>query len=214
MFVRRFAPSLSASCRASAMRFAATTSGSNNANASRPSGNNSNRGNNNNQNNTKWMPPAFDVMRPNNADLAKGYLGRIIFNAEPSNTVNITYMKQILSTATPSEGPARFFDSQNRINVPLSPVYFSRVLAVLEGMSDRCDIATRSTQGSFAPAADPHSFTLKCVTTFEQQQPVSWEIDFDAAHSLMLHRFLREALHCSHGFGPYQSVGATSARQQ
>ena len=58
-------------------------------------------------------------------------------------------------------------------------------------------MVTRRSRTWFGPAAEPHTFHLKCVDTRNDVTPDAkeWATVFDVSASVMLHRFLIQALH-------------------
>lgn len=172
--------------------------------ASRPRANRANR---------PPLPPAFDVVHWNDDDITRGHLLRIIHR---DSFIVLDYHRQ--SRRSGEEGGATAGGgnrAERVVTVNLPPVYIARLLGVLEGRLERVDVQSRFTNASFTPDATrgAHHHSLKCVsmrpTTGQQQsidgtdvneESIEWQVDFDAAESLMLQRFLTEALRYNSGF--------------
>lgn len=101
------------------------------------------------------------------------------------------------------------------VTVTLPPVYIARFLGVLEGRMEKVEVQSRYTNASFTAdtTKEKHHHVLQCVsmrpTTGMQQsvdgsdmneEAIEWKVNFDVAESLMLHRFLSEALKYNSGF--------------
>lgn len=141
-------------------------------------------------------PPSFDLVRPNNENLAAGYMLRVQYL---NQCVLFNYMRQI----APTDGAQRnsHFDGQNKIVAFLPTVFIARFLAVLEGASAQCEMAGRTTKGTFSAKSEPHTYVLNCTSQAEGTEPLNWSVEFDAPHALMLQHFLYQALHYNSGFG-------------
>ncbi|EPY26198.1 MRP2, gBP25 [Strigomonas culicis] len=125
----------------------------------------------------------------------------------------LDYHKQVRGAdGEGSRGPR----GERVVTVTLPPVYIARLLGVLEGRMPRVEVQSRFTNATFTPneAKGPHCYTLNCTsmkpTTGQQQTPdgadikeeaLDWTVELDAADSLMLERFLGQALHYNTGFG-------------
>ncbi|KEG09021.1 putative mitochondrial RNA-binding protein 2, putative,MRP2, putative,gBP25 [Trypanosoma grayi] len=193
---------------ASPARYQATTSSA----SETPRDNSSNT-------NTKWrrpsfaqqrarrqqLPPAFDVVHWNEEDMSRGHLLRVLHR---DSFVVLDYHRQAKKIGEEGNKAERV------VSVMLPAVYTARFLGVLEGRADKVEVQSRYTNAVFAPNPQaPHTFTLKCTSTKPPQQrqegamdgngssdTFEWTVDFDAAESLMLHRFLSQALHYNTGF--------------
>nr|AAL05569.1 26 kDa guide RNA binding protein [Leishmania tarentolae] len=161
------------------------------------------------------MPPAFDIVHWNDEDITAGHLLRV---AHRDGFIVLDYHRQRCTTTELREDGSRAA-SPNRaervVTVTLPPVYVARFLGVLEGRMSKLEVQSRYTNASFAPntAKGKHHYTLHCTsmkpTTGQIQtvdgadvheETVEWTVEFDAAESLMLHRFLTQALHFNTGF--------------
>ena len=148
------------------------------------------------------LPPAFDIFGAEDS-IEKGYMMRVQYM---QNCVVLNYMKQVL-TREQAEEPASDgkrkmrFDMNNKVVVFLPTMFIARFLGVLEGTSEQCDIASRTTQGKFTRGESPNTFLLSCTSTrTEGQEPMKWECEIDPASALCLQRFLVQALHHNSGF--------------
>ncbi|RNF17075.1 mitochondrial RNA-binding protein 2 [Trypanosoma conorhini] len=151
------------------------------------------------------LPPAFDVVHWDNEDMSRGHLLRVLHR---DSFVVLDYHRQVRKTGEEGNKAERF------VSVMLPAVYTARFLGVLEGRMEQVEVQSRFTNAVFAPnPGEPHTFTLKCTSTRPPQQQQSsqgggggeeetfdWTVPFDAAESLMLHRFLSQALHYNTGF--------------
>ncbi|ORC84303.1 putative mitochondrial RNA-binding protein 2, putative,MRP2, putative,gBP25 [Trypanosoma theileri] len=147
------------------------------------------------------LPPAFDVVHWNDEDMSRGHLLRVLHR---DSFVVLDYHRQIKKIGEEGNKAERV------VSVMLPAVYTARFLSVLEGRSDKVEVHSRFTNAVFAPKNGvPHVFTLNCTSTKppQQQQQGSdneekfeWAVEFDPAESLMLHRFLSQALHYNTGF--------------
>ncbi|KAH9586231.1 SUN domain-containing protein 1 [Trypanosoma melophagium] len=148
------------------------------------------------------LPPAFDVVHWNDEDMSRGHLLRVLHR---DSFVVLDYHRQVKKTGEEGNKAERV------VSVMLPAVYTARFLSVLEGRSDKVEVHSRFTNAVFAPKPEAqHVFTLNCTSTKppqQQQQQGSdneekfeWSVEFDPAESLMLHRFLSQALHYNTGF--------------
>jgi hypothetical protein len=209
------------SAAAAALSFQATrqaaTSSAPSSNA--PRGNDGKKGQgNNNQGNQggnrdrNWsdrsqnlLPPAFDIIKTNDADMTKGYMLRAQYM---NNCVVLNYMKQVMTTEQANANPtadrrtsARKFGGQQKVVVFLPTMFIARFLGVLEGNNTKCDIVARTTQGEFRVGTEPNTFVLACKSRVgDGLEEMAWECTLDAPGALMLQRFLVEALHYNSGF--------------
>ncbi|KAG5486097.1 hypothetical protein LSCM4_06805 [Leishmania orientalis] len=161
------------------------------------------------------LPPAFDIVHWNDENIAAGHLLRV---AHRDGFIVLDYHRQRATTTELREDGSRT-GNQNRaervVTVTLPPVYVARFLGVLEGRMSKLEVQSRFTNASFVPntAKGKHHYTLHCTsmkpTTGQIQtadgadvheETVEWTVEFDAAESLMLHRFLTQALHYNSGF--------------
>lgn len=168
------------------------------------------------------MPPAFDVVHWNDSEITKGHLLRVLHR---DSFIVLDYHRQTrgapAEAATAAAGAAGNLNRAERVvTVTLPPVYIARFLGVLEGRMPQVEIQSRFTQATFAPTpgAPPHHYTLQSTptkpTTGQQQnmdgtdvneETIDWMVPFDPAESLMLHRFLTQALQYNSGFGRMSS---------
>lgn len=146
------------------------------------------------------LPPAFDVVHWNDEDITRGHLLRVLHR---DSFVVLDYHRQTKKLGEEGNKAERV------VSVLLPAVYTARFLGVLEGRLEKVEVQSRFTNAVFTPNPDaPHTFTLKCTSTRPPQQQTSgdggetfdWVVEFDAAESLMLHRFLSQALHYNTGF--------------
>lgn len=149
------------------------------------------------------LPPAFDVVHWNTEDPAKGHLLRVLHR---DSYVVLDYYRQAAKKEA-SDGPATGNRAERTISVSLPPVYVARLLGVLEGRTAKTDIQLRYAIASFtAKEGQSHQYTLQCRASRPPSQPaakeeeVEWVVDFDAAESLLLHRFLTQCLQYNTGF--------------
>jgi hypothetical protein len=139
------------------------------------------------------MPPAFDMVRRDNTDVSKGYMLRISY----ADAVIFTYFKQ-LQPVPDRPNERRNFNQAALVGVP--SMYVARMLAVMEGGLQTCQINSRMTRGSFS-ATGNNTFVLDCVTTVQPgAEPVKWKVEFDVANSVLLQRFLTLSLQHMQGF--------------
>nr|AAF80347.1 27 kDa guide RNA-binding protein [Crithidia fasciculata] len=167
------------------------------------------------------LPPAFDIVHWNDEKPSEGFLLRVLYR---NGYIALDYHRQKTTTENSSSNntaeaatPGR---RENRavkvVTVTLPPVYVARFLGVLEGRMDKVEVQSRFTNATFAPngAKGKHCHTLHCVSTKPttgqaqtvegadvDEATVEWTAELDAAESLMLHRFLTQALHQNTGFG-------------
>lgn len=147
------------------------------------------------------LPPAFDVVHWNDEDISRGHLLRVLHR---DSFVVLDYHRQTKKLGEEGNKAERV------VSVLLPAVYTARFLGVLEGRMEKVEVQSRFTNAVFAPKPDaPHSFTLNCTSMRPQQQQqqsggddekFDWVVEFDPAESLMLHRFLSQALHYNTGF--------------
>ncbi|KAG5485547.1 hypothetical protein LSCM1_07634 [Leishmania martiniquensis] len=178
---------------------------------------------NSNRNGNAWgqrgrrdaLPPAFDIVHWNDEDIAAGHLLRV---AHRDGFIVLDYHRQRGTTTERREDGSRAANqgrAERVVTVTLPPVYVARFLGVLEGRMGKVEVQSRFTNASFTPntAKGRHHYTLHCTsmkpTTGQIQtvdgadvheETVEWTVEFDAAESLMLHRFLTQALHYNTGF--------------
>lgn len=189
--------------------------------AAAPTSNNAHRTNNRNSNvqsqrgRRDTMPPAFDIVHWNDEDIAAGHLLRVVHR---DGFIVLDYHRQRSVTVELREDGSRAANpnrAERVVTVTLPPVYVARFLGVLEGRMTKLEVQSRFTNASFMPntAKGKHHYTLHCTsmkpTTGQIQtvdgadvheETVEWTVEFDAAESLMLHRFLTQALHYNTGF--------------
>ncbi|EAN96915.1 putative mitochondrial RNA-binding protein 2 [Trypanosoma cruzi] len=150
------------------------------------------------------LPPAFDVVHWNDDDMSSGHLLRVLHR---DSFVVLDYHRQVKKLGEEGNKAERV------VSVMLPAVYTARFLGVLEGRLDKVEVQSRFTNAVFAPdPAVPHTFILNCTSTRPPQQQqqqnggngeeekFDWTVKFDVAESLMLHRFLTQALHYNTGF--------------
>ncbi|ESL12138.1 mitochondrial RNA-binding protein 2 [Trypanosoma rangeli SC58] len=147
------------------------------------------------------LPPAFDVVHWNDEDMSRGHLLRVLHR---DSFVVLDYHRQVKKLGEEGNKAERV------VSVMLPAVYTARFLGVLEGRMEQVEVQSRFTNAVFAPVPEvPHTFILKCTSTRPPQQQNSssgdgetfdWTVMFDVAESLMLHRFLSQALHYNTGF--------------
>ncbi|CCW64591.1 unnamed protein product [Phytomonas sp. EM1] len=163
------------------------------------------------------LSPAFDIVHWNDADVAAGHLVRVIYR---DSHIVLEYHRQ---TRRIMDDDGRRIDGDGRgnaerlVTLTLPPVYIARFLGVLEGRMSEVEVQSRFTNATFKPdtsTAKAHHYILRCVshrpTTGQRQtaegvdvaeDSVEWQVSLDAAESLMLHRFLTQALKYNSGFG-------------
>lgn len=163
------------------------------------------------------LPPAFDIVHWNDADVSRGHLLRVLHR---NGYIVLDYHRQRQPSAAAADDDDTTSRRENRaekvVTVTLPPVYIARFLGVLEGRMEKVDVQSRFTNAMFAPntSKGPHHYTLHCTsmkpTTGQSQtidgadvheETVEWTVEMDPAESLMLHRFLSQALHQNSGFG-------------
>ncbi|KPI83449.1 mitochondrial RNA binding protein 2 MRP2 gBP25 [Leptomonas seymouri] len=159
------------------------------------------------------LPPAFDVVHWNDEDVSRGHLLRVLHRG---GYIVLDYHRQ-----RPVEEPAgdaierRLKRAEKVVTVTLPPVYVARFLGVLEGRMDSVEVQSRFTNAVFKPntAKGKHHYVLHCTSmkpttgqaqtvdgTDVHEETVEWTVELDVAESLMLHRFLTQALHFNSGF--------------
>ena len=144
------------------------------------------------------LPPSFDIVKPNNTELAKGVMLRIQYLQQ---NVVVNFLEQVASM---TERQQHFKIPARRVTLYFPTVYIARVLGVLEGSVPQCDIASRSCQGVFMKGSDPNTYVLKCTTIRmgdDKAPATEYTVPIDCADSVLLHRFLVQALHYNCGFG-------------
>ncbi|KAG8348702.1 putative Mitochondrial RNA binding protein MRP [Trypanosoma vivax] len=146
------------------------------------------------------LSPAFDIVHWNDEDISRGHLLRVLHR---DSFVVLDYHRQVCRTGEEGNKAERV------VSVMLPAVYTARLLAVLEGRMDKVEVHSRYTNATFVPdPSAPYSFSLRCISTKPPQQQqqgageetFEWAVNFDAAESLMLQRFLTQALHYNTGF--------------
>lgn len=146
------------------------------------------------------LPPAFDVVHWSDEDISRGHLLRVLHR---DSFVVLDYHRQTKRLGEEGNKAERV------VSVLLPAVYTARFLGVLEGRMEKVEVQSRFTNAVFAPNLNaPHFFTLKCTSVRPPQQQqqqggeetFDWVVEFDPAESLMLHRFLSQALHYNTGF--------------
>lgn len=148
------------------------------------------------------LPPAFDVVHWNDADLSKGHLLRVVHR---DSYVVLDYYQQAMPTVSENGAATpRSSRAERSVTLALPPVYVARLLSVLEGKAKSVEIKLRTTTATF-DAVGPHAHRLSCSTTRitqEDSAPTTkeWAVDFDPAESLLLHRFLTQCLQYNTGF--------------
>ncbi|KAG5510637.1 hypothetical protein JKF63_06935 [Porcisia hertigi] len=161
------------------------------------------------------LPPAFDIVHWNDENTSAGHLLRVVHR---DGFIVLDYHRQRASTAEVREDGTRAANpnrAEKVVTVTLPPVYVARFLGVLEGRMNKLEVQSRFTNASFLPnaAKGKHHYTLHCTsmkpTTGQiqtvdgadvQEETVEWTVEFNAAESLMFHRFLTQALHYNTGF--------------
>ncbi|CCW66707.1 unnamed protein product [Phytomonas sp. Hart1] len=163
------------------------------------------------------LPPAFDIVHWNDVDITAGHLIRVIYR---DSYIVLEYHRQ---TRRIMDDDGHRIENEGRSNaervvsLTLPPVYIARFLGVLEGRMPEVEVQSRFTNASFKPdpsTAKEHHYILRCVshrpTTGPRQtaesadamgESIEWQVRLDAAESLMLHRFLTQALKYNSGFG-------------
>ena len=167
---------------------------------------NQNQGNNNLLQSNR-MPPAFDIIKSNDEDLSAGYMMRVQYI---NTNVILNFMKQKktnedLKKDEGENSGARRGSKYERDGVTtmlLPALYAARVLSVLEGEQEKCELVHRYSSGSFAQGASDNHFVLnvKTVVAGKENEPHNWTCDFDPANALMFRRFLVQVLHQNAGF--------------
>ncbi|CAJ1018159.1 putative Mitochondrial RNA binding protein MRP [Leishmania shawi] len=161
------------------------------------------------------LPPAFDVVHWDDANITAGHLLRVAYR---DGFIVLDYHRQRSATSALREDGSRAVNpnrAERVVTVTLPPVYAARFLGVLEERMSKLEVQSRFTKASFLPntAKGKHHYTLHCTsmkpTTGQIQtadgadvheETVEWTVEFNAAESLMLHRFLTQALHYNTGF--------------
>lgn len=184
---------------------------------------NRNVGPNRQRNRRASLPPAFDIVHWNDEDISRGYLlrvlhrnGYIVLDYHRQRSATVKASAEDAAADTTASAGRRENRAEKVVTVTLPPVYVARFLGVLEGRMDKVEVQSRFTNATFAPdaAQGKHHHTLHCTsmrpTTGQAQtidgadvheETVEWTVSLDAAESLMLHRFLTQALHQNSGFG-------------
>lgn len=109
----------------------------------------------------------------------------------------------------PADATRIFSGPESNLQIPSTTV--SRMLAVMDGYMDECQVIGRQFQGTFkADAANPNTFVLQCkgTATLKSDEKdgaatsvqTEWTSAFDVADSILLHRFLKNSLHYMQGF--------------
>ena len=80
----------------------------------------------------------------------------------------------------------------------LTPMNTARAAGVFEGVMDKVEMHARSTKAVITRG--DHGAQIACSSTLPNGKGIEWKMSFDAAETLMLHRFLIEAIHANHGF--------------
>ncbi|EPY27111.1 MRP2, gBP25 [Angomonas deanei] len=126
------------------------------------------------------------------------------------------YHKQVGKTN--DDNVRRSERAERVVTVTLPPVYIARFLGVLEGRLPTVEVQSRYTNATFAPdtAKGKHHHVLSASstrpTTGQQlnadgsdvnEETIDWRVPLDVAESLMLERFLTQALHYNAGFARY-----------
>ena len=134
-----------------------------------------------------YYPPSYNMYRHSNEALEKGFVLRMQYQDE---CVNINYLPQ-LSKDTPKT------NNREKISLILPTTFIARFLAVLNGSTKECDIATRSTQGVFSAKDD--TFVLSCNSQVGSDK-IAWDVTFTPADALILDRFMSKSLQYNQGF--------------
>lgn len=162
------------------------------------------------------MPPAFDIIKSNEEDIAHGYMMRVQYI---NTNVVLNYMKQKKSNedlrkeddekeagtkAAGARSPKGQKYERDGVTTMLLPaLYAARVLSVLEGEQEKCDLVHRYSSGTFAqnPGKENHfNLEVKTVVAGKENEPQEWTCEFDPANALMFRRFLVQVLHQNAGF--------------
>lgn len=140
----------------------------------------------------RTLPPSFELPKWNNEDLTKGYMLRVQYL---DNAVILSYFQQTFVQKQGVRGPI----SKIAAVIAMPSIYLARILAVIDGVTTKCDVTSKMTRGTFTAGSEPGTFVLKCVTTNEDG-PVEWTVDFDVPATLLLQRFNTLALQHNQGF--------------
>ena len=152
--------------------------------------------------------PGFSIVKVDPTDVSKGFRARFVYAASKSS-VFMQYSNQTaLPSATTSSDNAgdnsqrtSIFSNNLQVAIPTNAVV--RFLTTLEGGSEPVDFASRQASGKFeAVDADQYTFRLsgKSTTAATDNVPSDFNVDVDAGHAIMMHRFFRNALSDSMGF--------------
>lgn len=142
------------------------------------------------------LPPSFDIPRWNE-DKTKGFCLRVSYQ---ENSVVLSYLSQKGDLNAPSESGRQILRGDRLVSVYLPSVYLARFLSVLEGASNKVEIGSRHTTGTFSVGTEPNTFKLQCKSNVNGKDTLEWGIDFDVANAVMLHRFITQSLHFNNGF--------------
>lgn len=152
--------------------------------------------------------PGFSIVNVSKDDLTKGFRARFVYSAN-KNSVFMQYSTQTaLPDATTSSDNGgnnskrpNLFSGNLQVAIPTNAVV--RFLTTLEGAAEPVDFASRQATGKFEPV-DPAQYTFrlsgKSTTAATENTPTEFDINVDAGHAVMMHRFFRHALADSMGF--------------
>ena len=135
-----------------------------------------------------YYPPSYNMYRHDSEAIEKGFVLRVQYLDE---CVSLNYLPQ-LSKDTPKT------NNREKISLILPTTFIARFLAVLNGSTKQCDIATRSTQGVFS-AKDDGSFVLSCNSQVGSEK-ITWDVTFTAADAIIFNRFMEKCLQYNQGF--------------
>lgn len=186
------------------------------------------RRSNSNQN-AAVLPPAFDIVHWNDTDISKGHLLRVLYR-DSYVVLDYYQQSRVIMAPAGEKPPPRSGRAERTVSVALPPGFVARLLAVLENKSAVANIQLRSTTAALEPILEKgaHYYRLKCSSVRQnistsavdsdviggspatesstssspttQGNTYQWEVEFDPAESLMLHRFLTQCLQYNTGF--------------
>lgn len=134
-------------------------------------------------------------------DIASGYYIRMTF------TQAAVLLKRNAQNKSRDSGESKIFNGpESYLQIPSTTV--ARMLAVIEGNLDECQVIGRQFKGTFKTGAQPNTFVLTCKSNqsaSERQNssnppPSDWTAEFDVADAILLQRFLKQSLHYLQGF--------------
>lgn len=145
------------------------------------------------------IPPATEITCPK-VNQEDGYKLKLMFLDKKKVILNFHDQVHPFANAPVEDGEKKgpLFDREPKAKLMIAAPYVARLLGVLEGGLDSCQIVTNDTKGSFAP--DGALFLLSCETVRKGEANLQWKVKFEPGAALLLHRFLVKALSKSQGF--------------